>query len=272
MVPREHEIVEKDAVPDDLRSAAANLGLFGYAIPQEWGGLGLNLMQDVQLAMEFGYTCLSLRSLFGTNNGIAGQVLVNYGSDDQRQEWLGRLASGEVIASFALTEPGAGSNPAGLKTTARRDGDDWIIDGAKQYITNAPMAGLFITFAPHHAAGRGHRPGHRGLPGTGRHARHRGRPARPQDGPGGRVDGQRDVHRGARSAARARRRGRGRGLPGGDGIAGPRAHPHRRPRGRRRPPGPRRIGHLRRLRDAGRHAPSAIFSSSRPTSPTCRPA
>lgn len=147
VVPRELEIMEKDAIPDDLRAAAAELGLFGYAIPQEWGGIGLNLTQDVELAMEFGYTCLSLRSLFGTNNGIAGQVLVNYGTDEQREQWLARIASGEVIASFALTEPGAGSNPAGLKTTAKRDGDDWIIDGSKRFITNAPLAGLFITFA-----------------------------------------------------------------------------------------------------------------------------
>lgn len=147
VVPRELEIMDSDTIPEDLRAAAADLGLFGYAIPQEWGGIGLNLRQDVELAMEFGYTCLSLRSLFGTNNGIAGQVLVNFGTDDQRRQWLSRLASGEIIASFALTEPGAGSNPAGLRTTARREGDSWVIDGSKRFITNAPLAGLFITFA-----------------------------------------------------------------------------------------------------------------------------
>jgi acyl-CoA dehydrogenase len=89
------------------------------------GGLGLNLTQDVELAMELGYTSLALRSMFGTNNGIAGQVLVNYGTDAQKAEWLERIASGEVVASFALTEPGAGSNPAGLRTKAVRDGDEW---------------------------------------------------------------------------------------------------------------------------------------------------
>src|SRR5690348_6897025 len=108
------------------------MGLFGYAIPQEWGGLGVNLVQDVELAMEFGYTSLALRSMFGTNNGIAGQVLVGYGTDEQRERWLPGLASGEIVASFALTEPGAGSNPAGLRTTAVRDGDDWVIDGSKR--------------------------------------------------------------------------------------------------------------------------------------------
>ena len=147
VVPRENEIMENDEIPGDLRQAAADMGLFGYAIPQEWGGLGLNLTQDVELAMEFGYTSLALRSMFGTNNGIAGQVLVNYGTDEQRERWLARIASGEVVASFALTEPGAGSNPAGLRTKAVLDGDEWVIDGAKRFITNAPIAGLFVVFA-----------------------------------------------------------------------------------------------------------------------------
>lgn len=147
VVPRETEIMESDAIPADIRDAVAELGLFGYAIPQEWGGLGLNLVQDCELAMELGYTSLALRSMFGTNNGIAGQVLVNYGTDTQKAQWLERIASGEVVASFALTEPGAGSNPAGLRTKAVRDGDDWVIDGAKRFITNAPIADLFVTFA-----------------------------------------------------------------------------------------------------------------------------
>jgi acyl-CoA dehydrogenase len=147
VVPRELEIMATDTIPDDIRRQAAEMGLFGYAIPQEWGGLGLNLVQDVELAMELGYTSLALRSMFGTNNGIAGQVLVNFGTDEQKKEWLERLASGDVIASFALTEPGAGSNPAGLRTRAVRDGDHWVINGDKRFITNAPWAGLFVVFA-----------------------------------------------------------------------------------------------------------------------------
>jgi len=147
VMPRELEIMNDDRVPDDIRDQAMKMGLFGYAIPQEWGGLGLNLAQDVELAMEFGYTTLALRSMFGTNNGIAGQVLVGFGSDEQKSRWLEGIASGDVIASFALTEPGAGSNPAGLRTKAIRDGDQWVITGRKQYITNAPTANLFITFA-----------------------------------------------------------------------------------------------------------------------------
>lgn len=147
VIPREQEIADSDAIPDDLREAIKDMGLFGFAIPQEWGGLGLDLEQDVALAQELGYTSLAVRSMFGTNNGIAGQVLVQFGTDQQREQWLSRIASGEVVASFALTEDGAGSNPAGLRTKAVADGDDWIINGEKRFITNAPSADLFVVFA-----------------------------------------------------------------------------------------------------------------------------
>lgn len=151
VVPRELEITNDNRVPDDIRDQSKKMGLFGYAIPQEWGGLGLDLTQDVEMAMEFGYTTLALRSMFGTNNGIAGQVLVGFGTDEQKTRWLDGIASGDVVASFALTEPGAGSNPSGLRTKAVRDGsgDDagWVITGHKQYITNAPTADLFVVFA-----------------------------------------------------------------------------------------------------------------------------
>jgi acyl-CoA dehydrogenase len=147
VVPREAEILADDRVPDDLREQAKAMGLFGYAIPQQWGGLGLDLRQDVELAIELGYTSLAVRSMFGTNNGIAGQVLVGFGTEEQKSRWLAPIASGEVVASFALTEPGAGSNPAGLLTQALRDGSDWLITGQKRFITNAPTAELFIVFA-----------------------------------------------------------------------------------------------------------------------------
>ena len=147
VVPRETEILAEDRVPDDLREQAKTMGLFGYAIPQQWGGLGLDLRQDVELAMELGYTSLAVRSMFGTNNGIAGQVLVGFGTEEQKSRWLAPIAAGDVVASFALTEPGAGSNPAGLLTKAVRDGSDWLITGQKRFITNAPTANLFIVFA-----------------------------------------------------------------------------------------------------------------------------
>ncbi|WP_067901550.1 acyl-CoA dehydrogenase family protein [Nocardia vaccinii] len=147
VMKREQRIAEDDRVPAEIVEQAKAMGLFGYAIPQKWGGLGLNLAQDVELAMELGYTTLALRSLFGTNNGIAGQVLVGFGTGEQQATWLERIASGEVVASFALTESGAGSNPASLRTAARRSGEDWIINGEKRFITNAPVANLFVVFA-----------------------------------------------------------------------------------------------------------------------------
>ena len=147
VVPRESEILYDDAVPDDVRERAKSMGLFGYAIPQQWGGLGLDITQDVEMAMELGYTSLAVRSMFGTNNGIAGQVLVGFGTDEQKARWLAGIAAGDVVASFALTESGAGSNPSGLRTAAAREGDEWVINGGKQYITNAPAADLFIVFA-----------------------------------------------------------------------------------------------------------------------------
>src|ERR1700761_1635007 len=147
VVPREREIQELDEIPDDLREQAAAMGLFGYAIPAEYGGLGLAITQDVELALEFGYTALSFRSMFGTNNGIAGQVLVGYGTEEQKKRWLEPMAEGRVVASFALTEPEAGSDPSGMRSTARWTGDGWSIDGQKRFITNAPLADLFVTFA-----------------------------------------------------------------------------------------------------------------------------
>ena len=147
VIPREEEIETSDAVPDDLRAAAAELGLFGYALPEEFGGIGVSMTQDVRLAFEFGYTAPAFRSLFGTNNGIAGQVIAKFGNEDQKKTFLPRLAAGELITSFALTESEAGSSPSGLKTSARRDGQEWVLTGTKRFITNAPLAGLFVVFA-----------------------------------------------------------------------------------------------------------------------------
>ena len=147
VIPREDEIETTDAVPDDLRAAAAAMGLFGYALPEEFGGAGATMLQDVRLAFEFGYTTPAFRSLFGTNNGIAGQVIAKFGSPEQQRALLPALAAGDMIASFALTESEAGSSPAGLKTLAWRDGPDWILSGTKRFITNAPVAGLFVVFA-----------------------------------------------------------------------------------------------------------------------------
>jgi acyl-CoA dehydrogenase len=151
VMPAEAGIDESDEIPDRLIAQAKEMGLYGYALPAEFGGLGLSVSQQVLVTMELGYTSPAFRSLFGTNNGIAGQVLVLAGTEGQRKQWLPRLASGEVVASFALTEPDAGSDPSRLVTSARPvagpDGDGWVIDGLKRYITNAPAADIFMVFA-----------------------------------------------------------------------------------------------------------------------------
>jgi acyl-CoA dehydrogenase len=147
VVPLEVEIDATDLVPDSLRAQARNMGLFGFAIPEQYGGLGLSMVEESQLVMELGYTTPALRSMFGTNNGIAGHVLLEGGTEEQKLAWLPKLASGEVVASFALTESGAGSDPAGLSTLATAVDGGWQIDGSKRYITNAPTADVFMVFA-----------------------------------------------------------------------------------------------------------------------------
>jgi acyl-CoA dehydrogenase len=147
VLPAEAAIDEKDEVPDHLRQQAKEMGLYGFALPLEHGGLGLSMSEEVELVFELAYTSPAFRSMFGTNNGIAGHVIMEGGTEEQKAELIPRLASGEITAAFALTESEAGSDPAGLSTTAKRDGDEWVIDGAKRYITNAPIADMFMVFA-----------------------------------------------------------------------------------------------------------------------------
>ena len=147
VIPREDEIEETDAVPEFLREEAAKMGLFGYALPEAYGGLGFSMEEEVRLCFEVGRTAPAFRSLFGTNNGIAGQTIANYGSEEQKQRYLPALASGEAVGCFALTEAEAGSDPSGLRTRAKRDGDEYVINGSKRFITNAELSTVFVVFA-----------------------------------------------------------------------------------------------------------------------------
>ncbi|QEC50404.1 acyl-CoA dehydrogenase [Baekduia soli] len=147
VVPLEQRIEADDAVPEHLRQACREMGLYGFAIPERYGGTGLSMAEEAELVFELGYTTPALRSMFGTNNGIAGHVLLEGATEEQKQAWLPRLATGELTACFALTEPEAGSDPSTLTTRAERDGDDWILHGSKRWITNAPIADLFMVFA-----------------------------------------------------------------------------------------------------------------------------
>ena len=145
--PREAEVAEADEIPDDLVAEMKALGLFGLSIDPEFGGLGLSMLEEVKVAIELGKASPAMRSTFGTNVGIGSQGLVMAGTDAQQAKWLPGIASGDVITSFALTEPDVGSDSANVKTRAVRDGNQWKLTGTKRYITNADRAHLFTVMA-----------------------------------------------------------------------------------------------------------------------------
>jgi acyl-CoA dehydrogenase len=145
--PLEERVDREDEVPAEVVREMREMGLFGLSIPEEYGGLGLSMGEEVRVALELGRTTPAFRSVFGTNVGIGSQGLVMAGSDTQKSEWLPRIASGEIITSFALTEPGAGSDSASVQTRAVRDGEIYRLSGSKRYITNADKASLFTVMA-----------------------------------------------------------------------------------------------------------------------------
>lgn len=147
LVPLEAQVSREDRIPEDVIQEMRELGLFGLTIPEAHGGLGLNTEEECRVVMELGWTSPAFRSVIGTNNGIGSQGLVMDGTDEQKAHYLPKMATGEVIGSFALTEPDAGSDAGGVRTRARRDGDDFVLNGSKRYITNAPSAQLFTVFA-----------------------------------------------------------------------------------------------------------------------------
>jgi acyl-CoA dehydrogenase len=147
LVPLEKQVADEDRIPDEIRRSFAEMGLYGISIPEEYGGLGLAMDEEVELVFELGWTSPAFRSLFGTNVGIGSQGILMDGTPEQKETWLPRLASGEVTASFALTEPEAGSDAASVKTRAEKRGDHYVVNGTKRFITNAPHAGIFTLMA-----------------------------------------------------------------------------------------------------------------------------
>ena len=147
LVPAERLVDETDEIPSAIVDGMKQLGLFGMTIPDDYGGLALTMEEEVQVLFELTQTSPAFRSLLGTTVGIGSQGLVWDGTPEQKQAWLPRMATGEVIASFCLTEPEAGSDAASLRTRAVRDGDHYVINGTKRYITNAPQAGVFTVMA-----------------------------------------------------------------------------------------------------------------------------
>ncbi|MQA19826.1 acyl-CoA dehydrogenase family protein [Rugamonas rivuli] len=147
LVPHEQLVADTDQIPPTLVAQMRELGLFGLSIPEAYGGLGLTMEEEVLAAFEIARTSPAFRSLFGTNNGIGSQGILIDGTEEQKNAWLPRMASGEIVGAFALTEPGHGSDAGALDTSAVRDGDHYIINGTKRYITNAPEAGVFTVMA-----------------------------------------------------------------------------------------------------------------------------
>jgi acyl-CoA dehydrogenase len=147
LVPNEERVAEEDRIPEDILQEMKELGLFGLSIPEEYGGLGLTMEEEALVAFEIGKTSPAFRSIFGTNNGIGAQGILIDGTEEQKRKYVPRLATGEIISSFCLTEPDSGSDAASLKTRADRDGDYYVLNGTKRFITNGPEAGLYTVMA-----------------------------------------------------------------------------------------------------------------------------
>jgi acyl-CoA dehydrogenase len=147
LMPAEDAVEEHDEVPADIVEDMKAMGLFGISIPEEYGGIGLSMSQECRVAYEIGHTALAFRSVFGTNVGIGSQGILMDGTEEQKRVILPRVATGELIMSFALTEPDAGSDSAALKTRGELVGDHYVLNGTKRFITNAPRAGAFTLMA-----------------------------------------------------------------------------------------------------------------------------
>jgi acyl-CoA dehydrogenase len=153
--PAEDEVAETDQIPESVVQAMKDMGLFGLTIPEAYGGLDLSMEEEVMVMLALGQTSPAFRSLIGTTVGIGSQGIVMDGTPEQKARFLPPMATGDLVASFALTEPDAGSDAASLRTTAVRDGDHYVVNGTKRYITNAPRAGVFTLMARTDPANKG---------------------------------------------------------------------------------------------------------------------
>ncbi|MGE3143770.1 MAG: acyl-CoA dehydrogenase family protein [Hyphomonadaceae bacterium] len=145
--PLEAKVAEDDAIPEEILQEMRELGLFGLSVPEEYGGLGLSMEEEVLVCCEMGRCSPAFRSAFGTNVGIGSQGLIMFGTPEQKEKYLPGIAAGQIVTSFALTEAEAGSDSGSVRTRAVRDGDHYILNGAKRYITNADRAHLFTVMA-----------------------------------------------------------------------------------------------------------------------------
>ncbi|MBT4592018.1 MAG: acyl-CoA dehydrogenase [Porticoccaceae bacterium] len=147
LIPMEKKVSDDDAVPPAIIEQMKEMGLFGLSIPEEYGGIGLSVEEEVHVIQKLGYASPAFRSVIGTNVGIGSQGILIDGTEEQKQRYLPRMASGKLVGSFALTEPDAGSDAGSVRTTARLEGDHYVVNGTKRYITNANRAGVFTLMA-----------------------------------------------------------------------------------------------------------------------------
>ncbi len=153
--PMENTVEQMDHVPDDVVQELRQRGYFGWSIPEAYGGLGLSTEELILAAFELSQASVALRARVGTNTGIGSEALVADGTEAQKQKWLPRMATGELTGCLALTEPDAGSEASNVQTTARREGDEYVLNGRKCYITNAPIADVFTVVAQTDAGSQG---------------------------------------------------------------------------------------------------------------------
>lgn len=147
LVPLEDRVAREGRIPDEVIEEMRQMGLFGITVPEQYGGLGLSVAEEVEVMMELTWASAAFRSLLAMNLGVGSLGILLDGTEEQRQRWLPRLANGDVIAAFALTEPDSGSDSAAMRTSAARDGDHYVLNGSKRFISNAPLAGLFTILA-----------------------------------------------------------------------------------------------------------------------------
>jgi hypothetical protein len=147
VVPFARDWDREEALDRGLVAKLADVGFLGAALPEEYGGQGLDTISYCLIMEELGRADSSVRGIVSVNVGLAGKTIARFGTDEQKREWLPRLASGEALGCYALTEPGSGSDPASLVTRARRDGDEWVVDGSKIFITLGSWAGVALVFA-----------------------------------------------------------------------------------------------------------------------------
>jgi len=150
LVPLEQQLENEDAVPDAAITAMRELGLFGLSTPREYGGSDISVVTEVEVVMELGWAAAAFRSFVGINLGVGSQGIVRRGTEDQKRRWLPVIASGEVIASFALSEAEAGSDATAITSSAVKDGSEYVLNGSKKYVTNSSFAGIATVIARTH--------------------------------------------------------------------------------------------------------------------------